>query len=323
MSVVVVAHAMRRRPIRAPGQALQHVAEVAHERLGVRLHVDPAAAPMHLEPAVAVATEHGEQAVVGVLPHAPSRLARGRLARGEGGVPEDPEQHRRIGGDPLAEPRLAHAEGERHQRQHLLCDLHHRLHVPGDERGQGRHLRRVPVHAVERVTGDHPRMVARMVDAEVQALLVVGQPARQLAAQRKPAAPGPPGERHRHLGLGRLVEGEERTRRRVEVGAQRARHAVADHQEEAVVACRAIDLVRDAERIARRERQVDDRQRHRCSRSVAIWNGRSATTATPPSVRTCGKAASVSADSCASTATMARTAKPADTLATARPPNDS
>ena len=51
------------------------------------------------------------------------------------------------------------------------------------------------VGAVQRRAGAHPRMVGRVLGAEVDALLAIGSAGGQLAADRKPAPPSPPGVR--------------------------------------------------------------------------------------------------------------------------------
>ena len=68
-----VADPVRRRPVAAAGQPLEHVAEVAHEPVRAGAGVDPAAAGRTCEPAVVVLGEDREQAVVGVLGRRPSR----------------------------------------------------------------------------------------------------------------------------------------------------------------------------------------------------------------------------------------------------------
>ena len=65
------ADAVRGRAVAAAGHAVEHVAEVAHQRARLRRDVDPAAGPAHLETAALVLAEDGEQAVVGVLADSP------------------------------------------------------------------------------------------------------------------------------------------------------------------------------------------------------------------------------------------------------------
>ena len=97
---------MRRRSVPALGQAVEHVADVAHEHVGLGGHVDPARRAVHLQPAAVVLGEQRQQAVVGVLGDAPVRVV-------AGWVVEDPEQHRRIGRQVLLEPGRGEPEADR------------------------------------------------------------------------------------------------------------------------------------------------------------------------------------------------------------------
>src|SRR3546814_8382695 len=92
----VVAYAVRRREVPAAGEAVEHVADVANQRAGQRRRGDPALRRLHLQAAVRVLGQQREQAVVAVLADAPVLLTIARRRRG--GIAEDAEQHRRLGG---------------------------------------------------------------------------------------------------------------------------------------------------------------------------------------------------------------------------------
>ena len=67
-----VADPVRRRPVPAAGQPVEHVADVGHEGALDRRRVDPAGRRPDLQAAVGVLGQQGQQAVVGVLAHPPA-----------------------------------------------------------------------------------------------------------------------------------------------------------------------------------------------------------------------------------------------------------
>ena len=101
------------------------------------------------------------------------------------------------------------------------------------------------VAAVQRHARRDARMRLAQLGAEVQALLPVGTARGQLAAERKPAAPGPAAERHGVACLGLFRKGEEAAAQVVEAQAERRVDAVADDIEEPVRAARFADAQRD------------------------------------------------------------------------------
>ena len=98
-----VAHTVRRRPVAALGQPVEHVADVAHEHAGFGRHVEPLAGRRaHLEPAETRPGRAGSgcrSRCVRPTPHSAAVVVVGQRR-----VVEDPEQHRRIGGEVLLEP---------------------------------------------------------------------------------------------------------------------------------------------------------------------------------------------------------------------------
>jgi hypothetical protein len=204
-----VADPVGRRAIGTSGHPFEHVTQVADERAGHGRGVDPTLRGVDLQTAHVVLVKDREQAVVGVLGHAPAVVGRGWVA-------EDPEQDRRVRGQIPSEPVGVEAEPPGDARHHHVPQRGH-----GVERGQHRGPQlgrpgREQVGAVQRHPRPHPRMVRPQLGAEVDAFLAVGHARGQLAAQREPAPPRPAGDGHgdrRLLGLG---EGEERPGQGVE-----------------------------------------------------------------------------------------------------------
>ena len=113
-------------------------------------------------------------------------------------------------------------------------------------------------------------MVVAQLGAEVQAFLPVGPARGQLAAERKPAAPGAAAERHRVARLGLFGKREEAAAQVFEAQAERLVDAVADDVEEAVRAAGFADASRD---LVRRGAQIDQGQvvhRQRDGRSLSV-----------------------------------------------------
>ena len=124
------------------------------------------------------------------------------------------------------------------------------------------------VAAMQRYTRRHARMLLAQLGAEVQALLPVGPAGGQLAAERKPAAPGATTERHRVARLGLFGKGEEAAAQIFQTLTQRLVDAVPDDIEEAVRAASFADALRD---LVRRGAQIDQGQvihRQRDGRSL-------------------------------------------------------
>ena len=87
---------MQCRQVAAVGQPLQHVADVADERIGERRHVEPSLAIQDLQPTDCILLQQREQSIVGVRADTPA-FARSFVGR----IAEDPEEHGRIGGEVL------------------------------------------------------------------------------------------------------------------------------------------------------------------------------------------------------------------------------
>ena len=153
------AHPVRGRAVAAAGHAVEHVADVAHERPGLGRHVDPPVSAAHLQPAVVVLGKDREQAVVGVLGHAPA------IRVGLGGrVAEDAEQDRRVGGEVADEPVgcQAEAEGDRLASavaaRSAIAAIHTSTHAAQLGRLGGEQVR-----PVQQGPGHDPRIVGRQL----------------------------------------------------------------------------------------------------------------------------------------------------------------
>jgi hypothetical protein len=264
-----VADPVRRRPVPAAGQPVQHVADVADERAGDRRGLDPALRRGDLQAAAVVLGEQRQQPVVGVLADPPAGSLRRRRR-----VAEDPEQDGRIRGVPVREVPGVEAEAQRHPRQHRLAEAGQRVQVRQHDLPQQGDLAREQVAAVQRQAGQHPRVVLGQLGAEVEPFLQVRPPGGELAADREIAPPGPAAPRHGDLRLVRRGQGEELGARAGQLIEQLRGHAVAGHVEEAAVPARRLDLLRhrargrpasdhSARAAASKRRHVDDRQRRR------------------------------------------------------------
>ena len=100
-------------------------------------------------------------------------------------------------------------------------------------------------------------MLLAQLGAEVEAFLPVGPARGQLAAERKPAAPGATTERHRIARLGLFGKSEEAAAQVFEAPAERLVDAMADDIEETVCAARFADASRN---LVRRGAQIDQGQ---------------------------------------------------------------
>ena len=122
-----------------------------------------------------------------------------------GRIVEDPEQLRRVGGQVLGEPFGGKAEPEGDAAHHRLGDPTHLVEPAQDDRSEVGRFGGEEVGAVQCDAGADPVVVGIVLGAEVDALLAVGAARRELAADREPSAPRPPGPRHRdrRLGVGR------------------------------------------------------------------------------------------------------------------------
>ena len=198
-----VADPVRRRPVPAAGQAVEHVTDVADQRAGDGRGVDPAV-PISgrrddLQAAAVILGEQGHQPVVGVLAHPPVPGLRRRRR-----VVEDPEQDGRVRGVPGGEVPGVQAQAQRHPGQHGLAQAGQRVDVGQHQRAQPGDLPREQVAAVQREPGQHPRIITGQLGAEVQALLQVRPPGGELGADREEPPPGPPAALHGDLQLVRL-----------------------------------------------------------------------------------------------------------------------
>ncbi len=212
---------------------------------------------VHLQAADGILAKQREQPVVGVLADAVAHIEprRDRPAR----IVEDAKEDERVGGVAAREVvgrQVERAGDALHDAMAEGGDLGHpfedRLPKPGQHVVAGDE-----VAAMQRHARRHARMLLAQLGAEVQALLPVGSARRQLAAERKPAAPGTTAERHRVARLGLFGKGEEAVAQVFEAPAERLVDAVADDIEEAVRAARFADAVRD---LVGRGAQIDQGQ---------------------------------------------------------------
>ena len=190
----LVAHAVRCGAIAAIRQALEHVAEVAHERARDRRRLDPAIARADLEATAVVLREDREQAVVGVLADAPRLLD--LLARRRR-IVEDPEQGQRICEVARAECIFGVPERDAERAHHDVAELRARVDMREHRSRRARRSAREQVAAMQRRSGSHARIVVGELGAKVDALFPVRGARGQLAAERKVAAPRPAAARHR------------------------------------------------------------------------------------------------------------------------------
>ncbi len=227
----VGAHPVGRRAVPAAGEAVEHVADVADQGVRAGGHVDPGAVgPSHLQAAERVLGQQGQEPVVGVLGHAPA-LDPGRDRR----VVERPEQHHRIGGEVLGEPRRRRGRARRRGRRSTAWP------TPGRPRPS---TRRRPAAGRPAPTArgwgrggaarTRPAGRTGQVDADVEALLLVGHAGRQLAAHGEPPSPRPSAPGHGDLGLALVGEGEEGPGRGLHARQQGRIDAVPDDGGEAV-----------------------------------------------------------------------------------------
>jgi hypothetical protein len=143
------------------------------------------------------------------------------------------------------------------------------------------------VAAVQRHAGAHARVLVGQFGAQVQAFLPVGPPGSEFAAQRKPAAPGAPAQRHRIARLHLFGQRKEAVAQQFKPPAQRLVDVMPDQVEETMLAAGTAytggDLivaggkVHDRQR-AHRKQSTPARQRHGSAglaahRSCACWNG--------------------------------------------------
>ena len=192
-----------------------------------------------LQPTAVVLGEQRQQAVVGVLADAPVGVVAGRVV-------EDPEQHGRISRHVLLRTSGRRARARSRCRAsprpatRSSSVSHSRIAGPRSAGSSGNRF-----GAVQRDAGDDPRVGRRVLGADVEALLAVGLPGRQLAADREPAAPCRARVRHRDRLLGVVGLGEELTCRGVDPAQQIGIDTVPDDAEEPDVAAGLIDLAAD------------------------------------------------------------------------------
>ncbi len=212
----------------------------------------------HLQAADAVLAQQRQQAVVGVLADAVAHVE--ALGHRPARVEKDAEQDQRIGGVAAREVVLGQLERAGDGGHHAVTERRDRRH-PGERWSGAKPGQHVvagkEVAAVQRHAGAHPRMVVAELAAEVEAFLPVGPAGGQLAAERKPAAPGAAAERHGEALLGFLGQGEEAMAELFEARPERRVDAVADDVEEAVRPAGVADGARD---LLGRGTQVDQGQ---------------------------------------------------------------
>ncbi len=225
----------------------------------MRVDRDPCAvAAAHLEPAVLVLGEQREESVVGVLGDSPGRVG-GRVGR----VVEYPEQDRRVGGEVADEPVGPESECDRDGRHHGVGDGTERVEPSDHRRSESGGFVRVEVGAVEERAVDHPLVLGRMIDPEVEAFLPVRAPSGHFAVEREPAPPGAPAPLHRDLGLHLVGKSEERAGLSVEVAEQCGVEAMTYDAEEADLAAGPIEVGHGSGApvsAGHEARDVDDRQ---------------------------------------------------------------
>ena len=200
--------------------------------------------------------EQRQQSVVGVLTDPP--LA-GRLVVGQRRIVEDPEQHGRVAREVLFEPVIGQPEPDGDAAHQCVCNGTQRVEPVEDRRSEL--ARRKEIRSVQWRSGEYAWVIRRMLESDVQTLLAVGNPGRQLAADREPAPPSGPGVRHRVRRLVGVVELEEATGEGVHPGEQRRVDAVSGHTEEAQLAARGVDLARHAGHVVTPEQRADVDQR--------------------------------------------------------------
>ena len=196
-----------------------------------------------------------------------SSVAAGAVGR----IVEDPEQHGRVGGQVLGEPFGGEAEPEGDAAHHRLGDPMHLVEPAQDDRSEVGRFGGEEVGAVQSDAGADPGVVGSVLGAEVDALLAIGAARRQLAADREPSAPRPPGPRTSRSPPWRRSSSaknscDERSRSSCSVGSTPCPTIA----EEADLATRPVDLGRHGS--SRRVWCRPGRARARCRRSAGRWN---------------------------------------------------
>ena len=191
-------HAVRRGTIQPARHPVEHVADVADERARHRRRVDPPAAALDLQTACIVLPEDRQQAVVGVLAHAPRRV-RGPPGRREG-IIENAKQHQRLAGVAIGEVARIQSQPERQTAHQVVPHLLEVRHILEHGFSKARN-RRKQVRTVQRCAGQHGRMVGGQLTAEVDAFFPVGPARGQFVADAKIAPPGPAPQGHADLHL--------------------------------------------------------------------------------------------------------------------------
>ena len=221
------------------GHRLQHLAEVHHERVLARRHVDPLAVGVErLQPADPVLPQDGQEARVVVAVH-PGLAGRRRRV-----VDQLGQRHRPLAEHP-GQVVLGQAQPGRQDRLQLVGEPRHPGQELLDQRPEpGERLVRQPlVGAVQpQVRGQRVRRVRRVLGRQVELLAEVGPVVGQLGADPLPAAEVPAVHLvDRRLRLRR--EREERLQRGEVPVHELRRDAVPDHGEEADLVADLPDLL--------------------------------------------------------------------------------
>lgn len=232
--------------------------EIADERAFDGRRFDPGVAGFHLQAAVLVLRQQGQQAVVGVFADTPF------FVRRRGRIFEHAKEQRWVGGIGAAE--IVRVEIERardalHEGVGAARGFIHKTQHGGLQRGQvGWKL----IASVQRQASADARIVVTELFAEIHALLLVRLAGGEFAAHWKVAAPSAAAAGHRDLHFLGLGEREECAARFIQRGERFGADGVAGCVEEAEIAARGADFRGDTRPrggVAAQQRpNVDNRQ---------------------------------------------------------------
>lgn len=158
----------------------------------------------HLQSTEVVLRQQRQQAVVGVFADTPRAGAVGARR-----AVEDAEQYGRVAGEVPLEPVGRQPEPQRQPAHDPISDRSQGIEPVENGGAQVVRPGRKVLGSVQGSGVEHPGMVGRMLDPEVDPLLVIGNPRCQFTTHRKPAAPGCSGPGHRDLGFGGVALREE------------------------------------------------------------------------------------------------------------------